>query len=284
VFLNGANTPRQLTNSTGEVTLVSSYTPWGDTLSVAGTGSFTQGYFGGVMDTATGLLYVGNGQYYDPETGRFLNRNAKPEQNNPYIPWGGNPSSALIAPLALLVLVFGRKKTRSKWDNLVIVTVLCLVVGMGLAACDPGTKVITTPDGTTAVITPLPNETVAVAVTLPGESTKTFVLTPLGTPKPPCPPIPTTGTPFDPKRADETIFGKDERKDAFLQAVLRHQNELPAGMTVPLLLAMGSAEKGVCSDWSQVNDPCNPGNADGILQLSPDNEWRYKSGYAYNDT
>jgi hypothetical protein len=57
---------------------------------------------------------VGNGQYYDPETGRFLNRNAKPEQNNPYIPWGGNPSSALIAPLALLVLVFGRKKTKNK--------------------------------------------------------------------------------------------------------------------------------------------------------------------------
>jgi hypothetical protein len=87
------------------------------------------------MDTATGLLYVGNGQYYDPETGRFLNRNAKPEQNNPYIPWGGNPSSALIAPLALLVLVFGRKKTRSKWDNLVIILVLALAIGMSLSAC-----------------------------------------------------------------------------------------------------------------------------------------------------
>ena len=47
---------------------------------------------------------------------------------------------------------------------------------------------------------------------------------------------------------------------------------------------MGSAEKGVCSDWSQVNDPCNPGNADGILQLSPDNEWRLYSQYPYNDT
>ena len=132
---DGGNTPRQLVNASGEVTLLASYTPWGDTLSVSGTGSFTQGYFGGIMDTATGLLYVGNGQYYDPETGRFLNRNAKPEQSNPYIPWGGNPSSALIAPLALLVLIFGRKKTRSKWDNLVIVTVLCLAVGMSLAGC-----------------------------------------------------------------------------------------------------------------------------------------------------
>ena len=95
---DGSNTPRQLVNAAGEVTLTSSYTPWGDTLSVSGTGSFTQGYFGGIMDTATGLLFVGNGQYYDPETGRFLNRATNSQDTNPYIPWGGNPSSALIAP------------------------------------------------------------------------------------------------------------------------------------------------------------------------------------------
>jgi hypothetical protein len=96
--------------------------------------------------------------------------------------------------------------------------------------------------------------------------------------------IPLAGAPFDPARGNETIFGAAERKEAFLQAVLRHQSEFPTGMTVPLLLAMGSAEKGVCSDWSQVHDPCNPGNADGILQISPDNQFRYASGYAYNDT
>jgi len=47
----------------------------------------------------------------------------------------GNPSSALIGPLALLALVFGRKKTRSRWGNLVIAVVLCLAVGMSLAGC-----------------------------------------------------------------------------------------------------------------------------------------------------
>ncbi len=41
------------------------------------------------MDSATGLLYVGNGQYYDPATGRFLNRNARPNQAHPYVPWNG---------------------------------------------------------------------------------------------------------------------------------------------------------------------------------------------------
>ena len=33
-----------------------------------------QGYFGGMLDAATGLIYLGNGQYWDPETGRFLTR------------------------------------------------------------------------------------------------------------------------------------------------------------------------------------------------------------------
>jgi hypothetical protein len=76
---------------------------------------------------------VGNGQYCDPATGRFLDRNAKPEQTNPYMPWG-NPASALMAPLALLSLLYSRKKKRGKIDTLVIALVLCLGVGMSLAA------------------------------------------------------------------------------------------------------------------------------------------------------
>jgi uncharacterized repeat protein (TIGR01451 family) len=200
---DGANTPRQLVNAAGEVTLTSSYTPWGDTLSVSGTGSFTQGYLGGVMDTATGLLYVGNGQYYDPETGRFLNRNAKPEQNNPYTPWG-DPSGALMAPLALLVLLYGRKKTRGKWDNLVIVAVLSLAVGMSLAAC--ATTVDTPGGGTLTVavaITSTGTPTVTVTATAPDGKTETrsYELTdipdaPTETPTPKCPPP--TGTPIGP--------------------------------------------------------------------------------------
>lgn len=58
----------------------------GDTLERNGTGNFQFGYpsialragFGALMDEVTGLLYVGNGQYYDPSTGRFLTRNANP--------------------------------------------------------------------------------------------------------------------------------------------------------------------------------------------------------------
>jgi len=85
-----------------------------DTLETHGTGSFTQGYFGGItlapparagVDAATGLIYVGNGQYYDPATGRFLTRDARPEQNNPYTPI--DPTSALLGPLALLALAYG---------------------------------------------------------------------------------------------------------------------------------------------------------------------------------
>ncbi|MFH2102932.1 MAG: hypothetical protein ABIJ39_06205, partial [Chloroflexota bacterium] len=83
---DGTGTPRQLTDAAGAVTLAGSYTPWGDVLDYSGSGNFTWGYFGGLMDAATGLLYVGNGQYYDPATGRFLTREVQPENTNPYVP------------------------------------------------------------------------------------------------------------------------------------------------------------------------------------------------------
>lgn len=60
---DGTNTPRQLTATNGDVTLSARYTPWGDTLELNGTGNFTFGYIGGILDATTGLLYVGNGQY-----------------------------------------------------------------------------------------------------------------------------------------------------------------------------------------------------------------------------
>ena len=112
VLPDGANTPRQLSDLTGEITLSARYTPWGDALDTYGTGDFTFGYFGGVMDAATGLLYVGNGQYYDPATGRFLTRDAKPNNNNPYVPW--DPTGAIIGPLAAVALFFGKRKRGSK--------------------------------------------------------------------------------------------------------------------------------------------------------------------------
>jgi YD repeat-containing protein len=148
---DGTNTPRQTVDSSGVVTLTASYTPWGDTLEVHGTGSFTFGYFAGMMDTVTGLLYVGSGQYYDPQAGRFLTRKAKPNQINPYMPWQSDPAGAMLAPLAFLAMVYGKKKNRGKWDQWFILLVLCGAVGMSLSACSK--------DSTSPTQTPIPTST-----------------------------------------------------------------------------------------------------------------------------
>jgi RHS repeat-associated protein len=133
---DGTNTQRQLTDSLGEVTYSARYTPWGDTLDAFGTGNFTFGYFGGLMDTATGLLYVGDGQYYDPSTGRFLTRNARPNSANPYLPF--DPTGAIIGPLGMLALVLGSKKKKSRYDVLLFVLVFAVVTGVALSACGGG--------------------------------------------------------------------------------------------------------------------------------------------------
>ena len=68
--------PRQLTDADGLVTLTNHYDPWGEMLHCvrqqAGQGSFAWGYFGGFMDAATGLIYVDEEQYYDPQTRRLM--------------------------------------------------------------------------------------------------------------------------------------------------------------------------------------------------------------------
>jgi len=97
---DGINIPRQLTNTNGEITLASRYTPWGDTLELHGTGNFTYGYLGGILDVATNLIYIGNGQYFDPTTGRFLTRDVNPNSTNPYTPW--NPIGAIVGPLGVI--------------------------------------------------------------------------------------------------------------------------------------------------------------------------------------
>jgi RHS repeat-associated protein len=78
--------PRQLVNAIGMVTYGRSYTPWGEVMLQSGMGNFAWGYFGGLMDAATGLIYIGNGQYYDPATGRFLTP-ANQKSANPYMEW-----------------------------------------------------------------------------------------------------------------------------------------------------------------------------------------------------
>jgi len=74
---DGLTSSRQLADANGAITQATAYTPWGDTLAVNGA-NLAYGYLGGIMDVATGLIYVGNGQYYDPTTGRFLTRGVNP--------------------------------------------------------------------------------------------------------------------------------------------------------------------------------------------------------------
>ncbi|HKJ38570.1 MAG TPA: SBBP repeat-containing protein [Anaerolineales bacterium] len=197
---DGTNTPRQLSDINGDITLTSRYTPWGDTLDTYGTGNFSFGYLGGVLDATTGLLYVGNGQYYDPATGRFLTRNVNPNSTNPYVPW--NPIGAILGPLGLIALVFGKRKKGSKAGTFLVLLLVIVTVGMTLTACggnpqvQPGQVTIditTTPnyhqivvvqDGTVVGITQVPTSTPIPLIVATACATPNATLTPTQTPSP----------------------------------------------------------------------------------------------------
>jgi hypothetical protein len=66
---DGLGSVRQLTGEQGQVTGARSFTPWGELLGQSGAGEVSFGYLGGLLDAATGLIYVGNGQYYDRPPG-----------------------------------------------------------------------------------------------------------------------------------------------------------------------------------------------------------------------
>jgi hypothetical protein len=137
-LIDGTGTPRQMVDQSAKVTALASYTPWGDVLQSGGMGSFATGMMGGMLDATTGLIYVGNGQYFDPETGRFLTRgNQRSEVTNPYTPWKGDPTQALVSPLLLLALLYTRRKNRNKYDTLLVVLVLLSAVGLSLSAYTP---------------------------------------------------------------------------------------------------------------------------------------------------
>jgi len=168
---DGTRTVRQLSDPEGIVTLARSYTPWGEVLTQSGTGNFTWGYFGGLLDAATGLIYIGNGQYYDPATGRFLTR-VNMQGPNPYVPWRGDPLGALLGPMALLVFLSRRRKKNDKFDRVLLLLVVLAGVSMGVAACGtpapgpslspgPSNNPPTVPPASTATPTrtPLPTRT-----------------------------------------------------------------------------------------------------------------------------
>jgi len=168
---DGSNTPRQLADALGDITLSSRYTPWGDTLDTYGTGNFTYGYFGGVMDAATGLLYVGNGQYYDPATGRFLTRGVNPDSTNPYTPW--NPIGAIVGPLGLIALFSGRKKKGSKAGTFLVLLLVLVTVGMTLSACGGGGSGGSTPSDPNSTSNQTPVDTGSGTYAGSGVSTST---------------------------------------------------------------------------------------------------------------
>ena len=235
-LLDGTNTPRQLVDAQGNITYSARYTPWGDLMQSNGTGNITIGYLGGLMDTATNLIYVGNGQYYDPTTGRFLSRGVNATSTNPYVPWGGNPTGALFTPLALLSLIYTRKKKRGTLDVIIILVVLGVSLGMSLSACGSGA---TPPPVITITPTPTPNGTPEVTITAtatvpapPGTPTPTITVTCTataisGTPTPTCP------------LCSTNLYAK-----MLYDAVLNHKTDLPSGFSVALLFGMAAVESG----------------------------------------
>jgi RHS repeat-associated protein len=178
---DGLNTPRQLTDMQGDVTLSTRYTPWGGALDTYGTGNFTYGYLGGILDVATNLIYVGNGQYYDPETGRFLTRNVNPDSTNPYVPW--NPIGAIVGPLGLVALVFARRKKGSKVGTFIVLLVVVGSVGMTIASCSPppnapAPSTNQPPASPAPPQTPIPTGPGTVPSGIPAASTPAPVVTP----------------------------------------------------------------------------------------------------------
>lgn|SRR5574341_466421 len=87
VLTDGVGTPRQLTDMDGKTTLSVQYNPWGKPIETDGIGNFDASFIGTLIDATTELIYIGNGQYYDPETGRFLTRGVQPNSTNPYVLW-----------------------------------------------------------------------------------------------------------------------------------------------------------------------------------------------------
>lgn len=135
LLADASSTPRQMSDSQGAVTLAGSYNPWGGALELQGTGNFSFGYLGGLLDAATGLIYVSNGQYYDPATGRFLTRNVLPGKTNPYVPWDLSPIGALLAPTALMLIYPWRRKGKLRKQDRLVFMAFMMLMFMNLACC-----------------------------------------------------------------------------------------------------------------------------------------------------
>lgn len=97
---DGLGSSRALTNNLGVVTDSYSYDAFGSSRTHAGTSLQNFTYTGEQVDPEAGLVYL-RARYYDPETGRFINkdnwggRNDKPQSLNKYIYVVNNPIKSI---------------------------------------------------------------------------------------------------------------------------------------------------------------------------------------------
>ena len=243
-------TARAVSDAGGAITLARSYTPWGELLEQHGGGDLTWGYFGGLLDVATGLLYVGNGQYYDPRTGRFLS--PRGSGRNPYLPASpGDPLGMLLGTMALGALLARRRRGKGKGDGLLLALGLVLLVSVsgGLLACNRPTPAPVTPQPPSTPPEPVPSPTPSTPsptpTTPPPSPTPTCTATPMPTPTP---------------GADNRLDTVEERIWAIEQAALTHHGNLP----VEIILAIAAAETGPTYNWDN-----EVANGDGIMQVTP---------------
>ena len=190
VLNDGFNLPRQLTDGNGAIILSARYSPWGKMMDVSGLENFDMSYISALADFATGLIYVGNGQYFDPETGRFLTRGVNPNSPNPYVPW--DPMMTILGPLGLVSANYARKRIKrvaavgflalflEACETILILIALGLIlVAFGIVSCSSSNKPddVNTPPGQ--------NGDDGGTVTPPTE-TQPPTPTPTPTPPPPC--------------------------------------------------------------------------------------------------
>jgi YD repeat-containing protein len=300
VLQDGLGSTRQLATYEGVIAMSVAYTPWppalrfgdatrGDVLEYYGSGGIDFGYLGG-SDENTGLIYLGSGQYYDPVTGRMLTRGAG--QSNPYKPGAFDPAGMMVAPLAVLGLVLGRKKKRGKWDSLLVLLVMGVVVGMSVSASGPE-KSTPTPIPPTQSPKQPPTEEPTLEPDNENNTSAIPTATPDSNPAYNCIVKPTIEIgaidPIDFDHMWDVLDKPEDRHMYYIQSSFRHAKELPQEIPIELFIAIGWAETGETYYWNNDYIPDN-GLRDGIMQVSEDSGFREKwardngNGALYNNT